>query len=118
MAALRSIDEPIVLIAGGRDKHLPMDDWAHLIGKHARVVVLIGEAAPLIREALRSTAPGTPLVEAKSLDEAVSLGSDFAAPGDVVLLSPGCTSFDTFRDFEARGEAFRNAVAMVRRRTL
>jgi UDP-N-acetylmuramoylalanine--D-glutamate ligase len=110
IAGLNAYEEPIILIAGGRDKHLPMDDWARLIQQRARGVVLVGEAAPLIREALRRAGDHVPVLEAASFDDVVPLAQELAHPGDVVLLSPGCTSFDAFRDYEARGEAFRAAV--------
>ena len=110
MAALRSFDETIVLIAGGRDKHLPMEDWAHLIGQRARAAVLVGEAAPKIASALSAAGVEIPVVRVRSFAEVVAEAWRLARPGDVVLLSPGCTSFDEFRDYEARGEAFRAAV--------
>ncbi|HZT08975.1 MAG TPA: UDP-N-acetylmuramoyl-L-alanine--D-glutamate ligase [Chloroflexota bacterium] len=113
MAALRSFDAPVVLIAGGRDKHTPMEDWAQLISRRARAVVLVGEAAPLIDRALRAAGSSVPVTIARSFSEVVRLATRAAEPGDVVLLSPGCTSFDEFRDYEARGEAFRASVASL-----
>lgn len=110
IAALLAIDAPVVLIAGGRDKHLPMEEWARLIVDRARAVVLVGEAAPLIRDAIAGAGAGIPVVSAASFAETVSLACALAQPGDTVLLSPGCTSFDAFRDYEARGEAFRQVV--------
>ena len=109
-AALLAIDTPIVLIAGGRDKHLPMADWAQLIVERARAVVLVGEAAPLIADAVAATGRDVAIARAHSFGETVPLARSFARPGDTVLLSPGGTSFDEFRDYEARGEAFRQAV--------
>jgi UDP-N-acetylmuramoylalanine--D-glutamate ligase len=111
IAALLAIEEPVVLIAGGRDKHLPMEGWARLIGERARAVVLVGEAAPTIRAALAAAEVQVPVVTASQFADTVPIARDLARPGDVVLLSPGCTSFDSFVDFEARGEAFRRAVA-------
>lgn len=110
IAALNSFEEPIVLVAGGRDKHLPMDDWARLIQQRTRGVVLVGEAAPLIDAALRRTGSAVPVATATDFEEVLPLARGFARAGDVVLLSPGCTSFDQFRDYEARGAAFREAV--------
>jgi UDP-N-acetylmuramoylalanine--D-glutamate ligase len=109
-AALLAIDSPVVLIAGGRDKHLPMGDWARLIVQRTRAVVLVGEAAPLIRDAIAATGEEVPIVEARTFAETVPLARSLARPGDTVLLAPGGTSFDEFRDYEARGEAFRRAV--------
>ncbi len=114
IAALRSIDTPIVLIAGGRDKHVPMEDWARLIDASVRAVVLVGEAAPLIRSALEGVGANVPILAANRFAETVSLAARAAQPGDTVLLSPGCTSFDEFRDYEERGQAFRAAVMALR----
>jgi UDP-N-acetylmuramoylalanine--D-glutamate ligase len=111
MAGLASFHEPIVLLAGGRDKHLPMDSWAAMIGQRTRGVVLFGEASGLIRAALeRNGYPASRVREADSVAGAVRAGLDLAAPGDVVLLSPGCTSYDMFRDFVERGQVFATAV--------
>jgi UDP-N-acetylmuramoylalanine--D-glutamate ligase len=110
IAALRAIAEPVVLIAGGRDKHLPMEEWARLIGERARAVVLVGEAAPTIATALTAAGVRVPVVTADQFADTLPAARELAKPGDVVLLSPGCTSFDSFVDYEARGEAFRQAV--------
>lgn len=110
IAALRAYEEPVVLIAGGRDKHLPMDEWAQLIQERARGVVLVGEAGPLISAALERAGGRVPTLNAAKFEQVLPLARQLAQAGDVVLLSPGCTSFDQFRDYEARGEAFRAAV--------
>lgn len=115
MAALKSFDEPIVLIAGGRDKYLSMEDWARLMGERARAVILVGEAADKISAALASVGSQIPAMRTRSFADAVPAAIELAQDGDVVLLSPGCTSFDEFRDFEARGEAFRLAVRQIER---
>jgi UDP-N-acetylmuramoylalanine--D-glutamate ligase len=110
IAALLAYDaEPIVLIAGGRDKHLPMADWAALIARRARHVVLLGEMSDLVAAALQSV--GYDMTSrAGSMDEAVAQAAAVAQPGDVVLLSPGGTSYDMYRDFEERGADFARAV--------
>jgi UDP-N-acetylmuramoylalanine--D-glutamate ligase len=111
-AALRSFDEPIVLLAGGRDKKLPWHDFARLVRQRARVLVLFGEAASLIDEAVAAQ-PGDDslqVLQCANLPEAVSTAAHVARPGDVVLLSPGGTSFDAYKDFAARGEHFRALV--------
>lgn len=111
IAALRAFEQPIVLIAGGRDKHLPMDDWARVIVRKARHVVLLGEMSDLVEDAVRRADPRFDrLSRAASMSEAVAQARRAARPGDVVLLSPGGTSFDLFTDFEARGRAFAEAV--------
>jgi UDP-N-acetylmuramoylalanine--D-glutamate ligase len=113
IAALKSFEEPVVLIAGGRDKHLPMDDWAALIQQRTRAVVLVGEATDIIEAALQRAGGRASVIHALSFAEVVNLAKEAAHPGDIVLLSPGCTSFDEFRDYEARGEAFRAAVGAL-----
>lgn len=115
MAALQSFEEPIVLIAGGRNKRVPMEGWARAIAERVRTVVLMGEAAPLIRSALTSIGGELPVLSARRFEEAVFLAREAAQPGDVVLLSPGCTSFDEFSDYTARGVAFRETVLALAR---
>ena len=115
IAALRSFTEPIVLLAGGRDKHLPWEECAAVIHQQARCVILFGEAAGLINDALMKHAreAGVRLVQITRCDDlaqAVAAASDVAQPGDVVLLAPGGTSFDAYVDFAARGQHFRALV--------
>jgi len=111
MAALHSFSEPIVLLAGGRDKHLPWEDWAELVSHKAVQVIVFGEAAPLIESALRRLGCRAPPVHrAQSLAQAVQLAQAVAQPGQVVLFAPGGTSFDAFRDYEERGQAFKQLV--------
>jgi len=114
-AALRSFEEPIVLLAGGRDKHLPWGEMAQLTLCKVKRLVLFGEAAPIIERAIHSaqcTMPGARLAihRCDTLEEAVEVAARNAQPADVVLLAPGGTSFDAFRDFAERGERFRELV--------
>lgn len=112
MAALEAFDEPLVLIAGGRDKHLPMAAWARSIVRRVKHVVLYGEMADLVAEAIKAVDPGYDRISwAETMDEAVAQASAAAAGGDVVLLSPGGTSYDRYRDFEERGADFARSVA-------
>lgn len=113
MAAIRSFSEPIILLLGGRDKNLPWDDLAKLVHERVEQVVLFGEAADKIATALnKAHGPVQKTVErCKNLDEAVQAAAHLCKPGDVILLSPGGTSFDQFNDFEERGEAFRKWVS-------
>ncbi len=114
IAAIRSFDEPIVLLLGGRDKNLPWEELAALVHKRVDHVILFGEAAEKINAALRAAGPGQPpytLACCTGLKEAIQAAARAAEPGDVVLLSPGGTSFDEFRDFEERGEVFRKWVS-------
>jgi len=117
MAAIHSFEEPLVLLAGGRDKDLPWEDFARLVRQRVRHLILFGEAAEKIatavsRESAHVGQPGMnyPLMRCSGLEEAVQAASQLARPGDVVLLSPGGTSFDEFRDFEERGECFKRLV--------
>ena len=118
VADLRSFAEPIVALLGGRDKHLPWGEcaaelhrWHTEATPHVRHVVLFGEAADLIAEALarhvrESGDPPVPLTRCADLVAAVAVAAAVAQPGDVVLLAPGGTSFDAYEDFAARA-AFR-----------
>jgi len=111
IAALLAYNEPLVLVAGGRDKHLPMDEWAGLIVDRVRHVVLLGEMSDLVVEAIMRAMPTyTAMTRTHSMDEAVQQADRVAHDGDVVLLSPGGTSYDMYRDFEERGQDFRRAV--------
>jgi len=113
MAAIEAFEGPLVLLLGGRDKNLPWDDLAQLIHQRVRAVVLFGEAAGLIEKALGAVKKGETLQvisRCNTLEEAVQAATKLAQPGDTVLLSPGCTSFDAFKDFEERGEYFRKLV--------
>jgi UDP-N-acetylmuramoylalanine--D-glutamate ligase len=117
VAALQSFDSPIVLLGGGRDKHLAWDDMAALTWRKVRHLILFGEAAGLIETAMRNSKEAaldspypTHIHQVGTLAKAVELAAGLAQPGDVVLLSPGGTSFDAYRDFTARGEHFRDLV--------
>jgi len=110
IAAIRSFDEPIVLLLGGRDKDLPWDDLMRLVNERVDHVVLFGEAAEKIEKTANSLGLGKrrfSVSRADGLQDAVIKAAEVAESGDVVLLSPGGTSFDEFKDFEERGERFR-----------
>jgi UDP-N-acetylmuramoylalanine--D-glutamate ligase len=112
MAALASFDEPIVLLAGGRDKHLPWQAWSRYVQRKAVYVITFGEAAGLIERALGELCGAAPPVQrAESLAHAVELAHELAQAGQVVLFSPGGTSFDAFRDYVERGQVFKKLVA-------
>ncbi len=109
IAAIRAFDEPLVLLLGGRDKDLPWGDLATLVQQRVDHVVLFGEAAGLIERALGSQKGPQPysVVRCENLEQAVQSAAEVVEPGDVVLLSPGGTSFDAFCDFAERGEQFQ-----------
>jgi UDP-N-acetylmuramoylalanine--D-glutamate ligase len=116
IAALLAYDEPLVLIAGGRDKHLPMGEWAALIARRVKHVVVLGEMSHLVAEALETAdASYTAITRAATMDEAVTRAAGVASGGDVVLLSPGGTSYDMYTDFEERGRDFARAVSELPR---
>ena len=81
-----------------------------LVREKVRKIILIGEAAQRIREDLGNSIPSR---IARSMDEAVRDAHESASPGDMVLLSPGCSSFDMYENFEKRGDAFKEAVEVL-----
>jgi UDP-N-acetylmuramoylalanine--D-glutamate ligase len=109
--ALQSFEEPVVLIAGGRDKGQDFGPARDLVKERVRAAVLIGEGAAHLEAAWSGACP---LTRAASLAEAVDRAFALARPGGTVLLSPGCASFDMFRDYEDRGRRFKDEVARVR----
>jgi len=113
-AARRSIESfasGVVAIVGGRYKGGDFGELREALAVRGRAVVAIGEAAPLVRDALEGTVP---VVDAASMDEAVARAFDAASPDGVVVLAPACSSFDWFTDYAARGEAFKAAVARLK----
>lgn len=103
-------EEKVVLIAGGKDKGGSYAPLVDALVARGRAAVLIGEATPLLRAAIGERLP---VREAGSMDEAVRVAAELAQPGDAVLLSPACSSFDMFRDYKARGDAFVAAVTAL-----
>jgi UDP-N-acetylmuramoylalanine--D-glutamate ligase len=105
--SLESFPGPIILIAGGRDKAGDFSRLRHLVKERVKAVVLIGEAAEKIKNALGDIAE---TVVAKDLRDSVNVSRKMAAKGDVILLSPACASFDMFKNFEDRGMQFKKIV--------
>jgi UDP-N-acetylmuramoylalanine--D-glutamate ligase len=116
VAALRAFEEPIVLLAGGRDKALPWDEMARVTLERARHVVAFGEAAGLVERKIQTVRrkPAQARLEGitrvATMEEAVNVAARVARPGDVVLLAPGGTSFDAYRDFAERGNRYQALV--------
>jgi len=110
VAALNGMTAPVVLIAGGDGKGQDFSELRPACVQHARAVVLIGRDAPLIETALGGSVP---VHRARDMHDAVRRAASCAQPGDVVLLSPACASFDMFRNYEHRAEVFRAAVQEV-----
>ncbi len=106
--ALESFDAPIILIAGGKDKGMDFAPLRSYLKKRVKHLFLLGEARGRMASELAHT---TDITMVDSLEEAVEKSWKVAAPQDVVLLSPACSSFDMFRDYEERGRCFKRAVA-------
>jgi UDP-N-acetylmuramoylalanine--D-glutamate ligase len=131
IAALEAFDQPIIIIAGGYDKHLPFDQFGQKIAEKAKAAILIGQTAPKIADAISDAKlslrgaqrrcnlnTGAASIEHResrietvdSLAEAVELAAKLASAGDVVLLSPACASYDMFENYEHRGREFSRLV--------
>jgi UDP-N-acetylmuramoylalanine--D-glutamate ligase len=116
LAGIRSFDEPIVLLLGGKDKDLPKDELAQEALARCSGIVFFGADGPLLEAAVEANAMTVPFEDrpqttrVATLAEAVAEAREMASPGDVVLLSPACTSFDAYANFEQRGEEFRRLV--------
>lgn len=108
MVALKSIQNPIHLILGGRDKGAPYTPLIPLIREKVKTILLIGEASKIIYEQLKNC--GVPIYNCEILENAVKKAKELAVSGDVVLLSPACSSFDQFTNFEHRGKTFKSIV--------
>lgn len=111
MAALNGIEEPKILIAGGYDKQIGFEELGRCIANRCKAVVLIGQTADKILDAVKAEGPSKTVVQkAASMEEAVFLCSKMAQKGDVVLMSPACASYDMFKNYQERGNDFRQAV--------
>lgn len=115
LAALASFEAPLVLIAGGYDKRIPFDELGERVAERVRALVLVGRTAPKIRAAVEAAAArrgvrGPEILEARDFPGAVALAAAAARPGDVVLLSPACASYDLFNNYEERGRLFKDLV--------
>lgn len=114
IAGLRSFDQKVVLIAGGYDKKIPFDELGPEIVKHVKALYLTGATAPKIRACVEN-APGwdgtnPPILEFGDFERAVLAAHQAAQPGDVVILSPACASFDRFKNFMVRGDTFKKII--------
>jgi UDP-N-acetylmuramoylalanine--D-glutamate ligase len=105
--SLQSFSEPVILIAGGKDKNGDLSPLKGLVEKKVKHLILVGEAKERMNHELGGL---TDTVLAKTMEEAVSLARQKAKRGEVVLLSPACSSFDMFRDYKERGKVFKEAV--------
>jgi UDP-N-acetylmuramoylalanine--D-glutamate ligase len=108
--ALQAFKEPIVLLLGGRDKGNDYSRLNELVKKRVKAIVAIGESADTVEHAFHGT---TVITKGTSMDEAVNKAQSLAEPGDIVLLSPACASFDWFRNYEHRGQVFKELVKRI-----
>lgn len=107
--ALRAVRPPILLILGGQDKGTDLTELAREVKDRVKLVLLIGEALARFRSALQDVGYSA-ITDCLTLDRALDIAKRELAPGDTLLLSPACASFDQFRDFEERGDIFREIV--------
>ncbi|MBP8976247.1 MAG: UDP-N-acetylmuramoyl-L-alanine--D-glutamate ligase, partial [Bacteroidetes bacterium] len=105
--ALQAFNEPIVLLLGGRDKGNDYSRLIPLVRQNVKAIVAIGESAEKVEKAFLGT---TVIKRAESMEEAISVAKFLALPGDIVLLSPACASFDWFQNYEHRGNVFKELV--------
>ena len=105
--ALESMPPPIILIAGGKDKGSDYTPLKDLVKQKVKLLILIGQAKNKIKTVLNGSCP---VLEAETLEQAVQLAKTNSQKGDTVLLSPACSSFDMFTDFEERGRVFKTSV--------
>lgn len=119
VAALHSFDEPIILLAGGKDKALPWEQLAGLAVERCKAVITFGDHRIAIAKAINHAKSGNlggrleSVIVVDKLDDAVNHAAEIAQSGDVVLLSPGGTSYDAYQDFAERGEHFRKLVTQL-----
>ncbi len=114
LAAIESFEEPLVLLAGGKDKDMVWETWAERVNERVKHVVLFGKLADLLADHLNrgQTVGKQTAVQSRASDlaEAVAIAAATAVPGDIVLLSPGGTSYDAYEDFAERGNHFKSLV--------
>lgn len=110
IAALDGIEEPKILIAGGYDKHIPFDELGKVIVARAKAVVLLGQTADSIQKAIENAGGGVAIRRVTSMPEAVEVCRQLAVPGDVVLMSPACASWDMFENYQQRARVFAESV--------
>ncbi len=114
IAGLHAFSQKLIVIAGGKDKGIPFEPLANEAAKHIKTLILMGPAAGKIEKAVKAAADyaeGTPeIVRAENLADAVKIAHSRAKTGDIVTLSPACTSFDAYPNFEARGAHYKDLV--------
>ncbi len=117
LAGLNSFDQKLIVIAGGYDKKIPFEPLADAVNEKVKILILMGDTAKKIEEAITSSDSYNPkelkILKAKSLEDAVKIAKSHAKEGDIVTLSPACASFDKYRNFEERGNHFKNIINSI-----
>jgi UDP-N-acetylmuramoylalanine--D-glutamate ligase len=112
-ASVRGFPRPLVLIAGGVDKGGSYEPMLEALDGVCKGIILIGKAAPLIRDAAAAHRATYPVIDATDMHDAVKRATELCSSGDAVVLSPACASYDMFQNFGHRGRVFREAVSAV-----
>lgn len=114
VAALNSFNQKVIMIAGGYDKKIPFEEMCPAILRKVKHLILTGDTSDKIRDAVEKTQgfseSGVNITIFASFDEAVRAAADFAVTGDIVILNPACASFDAFKNFEERGNRFKELI--------
>jgi UDP-N-acetylmuramoylalanine--D-glutamate ligase len=116
MASINSFKQKIILIAGGYDKHIPYTEMGETLTERVKCIVLLGQTGPLIEEALKEETAKTgkgsdiPVIKCETLEDAVNAAYENSVENDIILMSPASASFDMFKNFEERGNKFKEIV--------
>jgi len=112
IAGLKSFDQKLILIAGGKDKGISYDELGPEVNEHVKLLLLCGATAGVIRASVEKAEnyAGLEIIDVADYHEAVAIARSRAVEGDVVILSPASTSFDRFRNFMERGQVFKAIV--------
>ncbi|HWQ51789.1 MAG TPA: UDP-N-acetylmuramoyl-L-alanine--D-glutamate ligase, partial [Terriglobales bacterium] len=110
MACLNAFEKKPIILAGGYDKKIPFDTLGEAFVRQAKAVILVGATADKIATAIDAAGGGIPVVRKENMAEAIEAAREIAAPGDDIVLSPACASFDLYKNFEERGNLFKNIV--------
>ena len=109
IAGLNAFHQKVILIAGGYDKHIPYDPLGPVAEEKVNAAILMGATAPAIEKAIRDCSD-LPIVRVSGMEEAVKVAAEMAVEGDIVFMSPASASFDMYKNFEVRGNHFRDLV--------
>ncbi len=114
LAGLKAFEKPVILLAGGYDKHVPFEPLAYEGYEKIKAIVLFGVTKEKIKAAFKRLEEEkgihVPVYSGESLEEVVSIAKSIAENGDIITLSPACASFDMFKNFEVRGDKFKEIV--------